>query len=93
MSDELRKEVHMRALSKSRNAKDLGEFTVVPLGFAVDLILEERLKARLEARIDTADKLALVASGQLGEFHDTVKFFQEYARQEEAELKKLESRN
>lgn len=35
----LRHEIHMAMLGKSENAKDLGDLTVVPIGFAVDVAL------------------------------------------------------
>ena len=34
-----RHKIHMAMLAKSENAKDLGDITVVPLGFAVDVAL------------------------------------------------------
>ena len=37
---ELRHTIHMQMLAKSESAKDLGELTAVPLGFAVDVALE-----------------------------------------------------
>lgn len=38
--DELRNDIHMKMLSKSKNAKDCGDLTVIPLGFAVTVALE-----------------------------------------------------
>jgi hypothetical protein len=39
-ADSLREAVHMKMLSKSDSAKDLGELTVIPLGFAVSIAVE-----------------------------------------------------
>lgn len=45
----LRKEIHMKMLAKSENAKDCGELTVIPLGHAVTIA---------EALIAQREKLA-----------------------------------
>jgi hypothetical protein len=54
--EELRKKVHMKMLSKSDSAKNLGERTVVSLGFAVDiamgLLAERDQQKELEWRMD-----------------------------------------
>lgn len=42
----LRHDIHMAMLAKSESAKDCGEITVVPLGFAVDVALQEVIRAR-----------------------------------------------
>lgn len=54
--DELRHHVHMKMLSKSTNAKEAGQSTVVLLGFAVDMALELIKQHELEARLDEAEK-------------------------------------
>jgi len=33
-------EIHMKCLSKSKNAKECGDLTVIPMGFAVQMIKE-----------------------------------------------------
>lgn len=51
LREKLRHEVHMAMLAKSESAKDLGELTVVPLGFAVNVALElstQRILALLD---------------------------------------------
>lgn len=56
----LREEIHLKMLAKSESAKDLGELTVVPLGFAVDLAL-----SLLTAKTNTTDNINLIANAKL----------------------------
>lgn len=53
---ELRQQIHMAMLQKSESAKDLGELTVVPLGFAVDVALQ-LITARDAANIGELEEL------------------------------------
>ena len=48
----LRSQVHLKMLEKSESAEDLGELTVVPLGFAVDVAMELIDKQVLEGQIE-----------------------------------------
>lgn len=54
---ELRQSVHLKMLAKSRNAVDLGEFTVVPLRFAVSIAVglitahDKKLLAEVRERV------------------------------------------
>jgi hydrogenase maturation factor len=45
MKEETRKQIHLIALSRAENAKDIGDCTVVRIGWVVDLIMEERARA------------------------------------------------
>lgn len=59
----LRHEIHMQMLGKSESAKNLGELTVVPLGFAVDVALSvAAAKAEEAARVARIDELSHWAS-------------------------------
>lgn len=53
--EELRKEAHLKGLAKSKNAKDCGDLTVVPLGH-VSTIVMEMLQAREEWLITEVKK-------------------------------------
>lgn len=56
-AEEQRRDVHMKMLSRSINAKDAGHLTVVLLGFAVDVALEVA-KQRELALIERLEKQA-----------------------------------
>lgn len=75
-TDELRHEIHMQMLAKSENAKDLGDLTVVPLGFAVDVALslaaQARTEAAREAGIAEMNRLANAPIKQLRHLQDYI---------------------
>lgn len=50
--NELRHEIHLAMLAKSQNATEIGELTVVPLGFAVSIAEALITQKVIEGRID-----------------------------------------
>lgn len=62
---ELRKSIHMAMLAKSESAKDCGEITVVPLGFAVDVALQAVQAKLKEAYQQGYDDRTLEADHEL----------------------------
>jgi hypothetical protein len=67
-NDALRTDIHMKMLTKASNAKDLGNMTAVPLGYAVTIAVAEIKKAEVVARLDEVKDLYFDISTHEGRY-------------------------